>query len=115
MKLALLVTVHVHALVVVTAVLPVPPEAATFCEVGDKVKPQVPACDTVKVWPAIVSVPVRAVVEVFAAMLKLTLPLPDPLVPDVKVIQLALLVALHPHPAPAVMFVLPVPPAAATL
>jgi hypothetical protein len=48
-QLALLVAVHAHPLVVVTVVLPVPPVAATLCDVGDKVKPQVPACETVKV------------------------------------------------------------------
>jgi hypothetical protein len=37
-QLALLVTVHVHPLVVVTVVLPVPPAATTLCEVGDNAK-----------------------------------------------------------------------------
>jgi hypothetical protein len=48
-QLALLVTVHVHPVVVVTFVLPVPPAAATLCEVGDRLKLQAPACDTVNV------------------------------------------------------------------
>ena len=37
-----------------------------------------PACVTVKVWPPIVSVPVREVVPALAATLKLTVPLPVP-------------------------------------
>jgi hypothetical protein len=54
------------------------------------------ACDTVNVLPAIVSVPVRAV-PVLAAAVKPTVPLPVPLVPDVTVSHDALLVALHRH------------------
>ena len=56
-----------------------------------------PACETVKVWPAIVSVPVRDDVDVFAATLKVTAA--APLVfgppPDVTVIHDALLTAVH--------------------
>ena len=66
------------------------------------------------ICPAIVSVPLRDVVELFAAALKLTVPLPEPLAPAVTVSQLALLVAVHVQPVPAVTFVLPVPPPAAT-
>ena len=51
----------------------------------------------------------------FAAALKFTVPLPEPLAPDVMVSQLTPLVAVHAHPVPAVTFVLPVPPVAATL
>jgi hypothetical protein len=68
----------------------------------------------VKVLPAIVSVPLRGVVAVFAATLNATDPLPDPLEPAVTVIQLALLVAVHPHPAVAATLALPVPPPAGT-
>jgi hypothetical protein len=56
-----------------------------------------PACETVSVSPAIVSVPVRGVVVVFAATLKVTAPLPDEFgpAPAVMVIHVALSVALH--------------------
>lgn len=62
----------------------------------------VPACETAKVLPAIVSVPVRAG-PVLAAIEKATVPLPLPLAPDVMVSQDALLVAVHAQPLPVVM------------
>ena len=62
--------------------------------------------------PAIVSVPVRAVVDVFAATVKLALEEPEPVAPLVTVIHAALLVVLQAQPEPAVTAVLPVPPAA---
>ena len=52
-------------------------------------------CVTVKVWPAIVTVPVRCAVAEFAAMVMVTVPLPVPLAPAVTVIQAAPLVAVH--------------------
>jgi hypothetical protein len=55
---------------------------------------------TVTVWPATVSVPVRAVV--LAAMVKLTAPIPAPVAPAVTVIQLALLTAVHEQLVPEV-------------
>jgi hypothetical protein len=73
------------------------------------------ACVTVNVAPAIVSVPVRPVVTVFAATLNPTLPGPDPDAPLVSVIQAALLLAVHAQPAPAVTVLLPVPPAAVSV
>ena len=66
------------------------------------------------VCPAIVTVPERVVATVFAATLKLTLPLPDPLAPAVTVIHAALLEAVQPQPASAVTATVPVPPAAGT-
>ena len=69
---------------------------------------------TVKVRPAIVSVPVRDDALVFAATLKPTVPFPEPAAPDVIVIQAALLTALHAQPALAVTPTVPEPPAAAT-
>jgi hypothetical protein len=56
-----------------------------------------PDCVTVSVRPAIVSVPVRGVVEVFAVTLNVTPPLPDVFGPPpaVTVIHGALLVAPH--------------------
>jgi hypothetical protein len=43
------------------------------------------------------------------------LPLPDPLEPDLMVIQLALLVAVQPQPEPPVIVTDAVPPLAVTL
>ena len=59
-------------------------------------------------------VPVRAVVPVLAATLKLAVPFPVPLVDPVNVIQLAVLYELQPHPAPVVTVTDPVPPPAGT-
>ena len=64
---SLLTDVHAQPLVVVTDTLPGPPAAATVCDVGDAVKPQAPLWLTVTVCPATVSVPLRAIVEVFTA------------------------------------------------
>ena len=66
---------------------------------------------TVKIWPAIDSVPIRAG-PVFAPLLKVTVPLPVCVAPAVTVIQGSLLVAVHVHPMPLVMAVEPNPPAA---
>ena len=65
-----------------------------------------------KVRPAIVSVPLRLAVAVFAATLNPAVPGPVPDAPLVTVIHDALVVAVHAQPAPAVTPVLPVPPAA---
>jgi hypothetical protein len=53
-------------------------------------------------------------VVVFAAALKVTVPLPVPPDPAVTVTQLAPLVAVHAQPAIVVTSTLPVPPDAAT-
>ncbi len=72
-----------------------------------------PDCETVSVRPAIVSVPVRGVVDVFAATLNVTPPLPDEFgpAPAVTVIHEALLVAPHGHPVGIVTETTRVPPA----
>jgi hypothetical protein len=68
---------------------------------------------TVTVWPAIVSVPERAI-PVFAAMATVTVPLPLPLPPDEIEIQEALLAAVHAHvPELVTDAEVPVEPAAA--
>jgi hypothetical protein len=59
-------------------------------------------------------VPVRAVLPVLAATLKLAVPFPVPPVDPVNVIQLVLLYELQPHPANVVTATDPVPPAAGT-
>jgi hypothetical protein len=71
-----------------------------------------PAWVIVNVWPPAVIVPVRADVLGFAATLKVTAPLPEPLDPLVIVIQLAESVAVHAQPLPAVTLKDPVPPSA---
>ena len=67
------------------------------------------------VFPAIVSVPVRDEVEVFAAAPKVTEPLPEPDAPALIVNHAALLTAVHAQPAGAVTATLPLPPVDATL
>ena len=56
---------------------------------------------TVTVCPAIVNVLMRAVPVVFAAMLNVTEPMPDPLAPVVTVIHDAVVVAVHEQAVPA--------------
>jgi hypothetical protein len=65
---------------------------------------------TVNVVPAIVMVPVRIEATVFAATLKPTVPLPEPVAPLVTVIQGALLPAVHAQPVATVTLLVPVPP-----
>ena len=72
-----------------------------------------PACETVNVWPATVSVPVRAA-PVFAATVNATEPLPVPEAPLEIVIQSALDEALQAQVLPAVTAVDPLPPEAST-
>src|SRR5690242_19720918 len=51
----------------------------------------------VNVWPATLSVPLRAAVVVFAPTEYASVPLPVPDAPEVTVIQLALLIDPHAH------------------
>jgi hypothetical protein len=67
-------------------------------------------CVTMKFLVAIVRIALRAAVVVFAATLKLTVPLPEPLAPPVTVTQLAPPVAVHAQPDVVVMATVPVPP-----
>ena len=71
------------------------------------------ACVTLNVVPAIVSVPLRPLVTVFAATVKFAAPDPSPDAPPVTAIHEALLVALQAQPALDVTLLLPAPPAAA--
>jgi hypothetical protein len=113
-QLAPLAAVHAQPEIVVTATLPVPPFAPTAWVDGEMLNEQLaPDCVTVKVLPAIVSVPLRDDVVVAAATAKLTVPSPDPEPPPVTESHDALLAALHAHPEPAVTATLPLPPAAA--
>src|SRR6187455_3746384 len=74
-----------------------------------------PGCVTLKLCPAMVSVPVRGLILLLAAALNATVPLPLPLAPPVTVSHDVLLLTLvHAHPASDVTPVEPVPPPAAT-
>jgi len=66
---------------------------------------------TVTVVPAMVSVPVRALVVLFAATVTPTVPSPDPLAPAVTVIHGTFDTAVHAQPAGAVTRRLVAPPA----
>ena len=66
---------------------------------------------TVKVWPAMVTVPVRCG-PVFAATENCVAPAPLPLAPEVTVIQASLLVAVQAQPVWAVTVTEPPPPLA---
>src|SRR6478735_11150265 len=75
---ALLLAVHAQPAAPVTVTLPVPPCAGTLPDVGSIANVQLAPWVTVKVWPAIVSVPVRGPP---AAALNRTVPVPVPLAP----------------------------------
>ena len=69
-----------------------------------------PVSVTLKAAPPIVKVPVRLPVDAFAAALKLTVPFPVPVAPEVMVSQVAPVCAVQLHPVPPVTATLPVPP-----
>jgi hypothetical protein len=69
------------------------------------------ACETVNVRPPTPIVPLLAP-PAFGATVNATAPPPDPLAPDVMVIQSALELADQAQPAPAVTLKLPDPPTA---
>jgi hypothetical protein len=105
--------VQEHPLVVVTDRVPLDPAGGADTVSGLTVKLHViPDWVTVNVRPAIVAVPIRWVEAVFAATVTLALPLPVPFAPAVIVSQLSPLVAVHPHPLPAVTATTVVSPAA---
>ena len=111
---ALLEAAQPQPLGAVTLTDDTPPSALNEMLVVLKVYVQLtPACTMVYVCPATVTVPVRLDVPVFAWTENAAVPLPDPL-PEVTVIQAALLVADQEHPLGAVTAVLAEPPAAAT-
>ena len=100
---SLLTAVQLQPLAAVTVTAPLEAPPRRSADVGEIVALHgAPACITVKVLPAIVSVPVRGVVAVFAATSKVTEPLPFPVAPVARVIHPALLVAVHAQPVAAV-------------
>ena len=76
-----------------------------------------PACVTVTVWPATVTVPERGAVPAFAVTENCAEPAPVALLPPVIVIHEALLIDVHPQPAlvPTVTLPDPAPDASDTL
>ena len=111
---ALLVAVHAHPAAAVTETVVLPTPAPTLAVVGEIVGAHgVPAWVTVKVVPAIVSVPLRLVVPPLGAAVNVTVPEPVPDAPVLIVIHAALLTAVQTQPVPTVTVLLPVPPPAA--
>ena len=112
-----LVAVQAHPSEVVTVDDPLAPANGTCCMlVGEMLNAHDAAfCVTVNVWPATVSVPVRALVFELADALNATVPGPLPLAPLVTVNHdVLLLTPVQAHPAGAVTVVDPVPPPAMT-
>ena len=107
-----------HPVVVPTMIDPVPPVAVLLTDSGVTVNTHVlvaaAACVTVKVFPAIVSVPERDVVPVLAVAENATVPFPVPLAPDVIDSHDTLSVVVHVQPAATVTVTEPVPPDAPT-
>ncbi|HET7218196.1 MAG TPA: hypothetical protein VFJ02_09105 [Vicinamibacterales bacterium] len=99
---ALLTALHEQPVGAETLAVLDPPLALTLRLVGEieYVHP-VPDCVTVKVWPAIVIVPLRWVVLVLAATVNATVPFPDPLAPVEIAIHDAPLVAVQLQPVVA--------------
>jgi hypothetical protein len=94
---------------VVTPIVPVVVDAGTISVVGENVYEQARFCVTVNVDPAIVIVPVRLVVPVFAATVYVAVPFPLPV--DEVTIHGAPLTAVHAQPAAALTVMLPEPAA----
>jgi hypothetical protein len=112
---ALLVAVHAQPVRLVTATLAAWPAASALVDPGLIAYVQAAAAwVTVNVCPAMLSVPVREDVAVFALAEKFTVPLPLPDAPAVIVSQDAPLVAVHAHPAAALTPTEPVAAAAPT-
>jgi hypothetical protein len=109
----LLVAVQAQPLAAVTDTVALSPAAGEFQLTGEMEKVQgTPAWVTVKVWPATVSVPVRDDVEVLAATVNATEPLPLPDAPLVTVIHAALLLAVQAQPLVVVTAIVELSPAA---
>jgi hypothetical protein len=106
---------HAHPAGAVTVLFPNPPSAETAWVVGVMVIAQTLGAYwvTVNAVPAIVTVPVRVAVPVFAATVKVTLPVPFPEAPAMMAIHAALALAVHAQPEPAVTVLPPSPPSLA--
>jgi hypothetical protein len=111
---ALLDAVHAQPPPALTFTDPVLAVAGTLSVVAERAYPQEPVCVTVMVVPAMVSVPVRLEVAVFAAIENAIVPLPVPDTPLVIVSHAAFEVAVQAQPLPAVTETDDEPPAAPT-
>ena len=101
--------VHAQPAGIETAIVPVVDAGATDTPIGDSVAVQgTPPCVTVNACPAMVTIPVRDEMLVFAAILYPTVPLPLPEAPLVTVIHDAALPAVQAQPAAAVTDTVPV-------
>src|SRR5437762_1374999 len=95
-----------HPLPAVTLTLPLPPAEVKLVLPGEIATLQVmPACVTTNVWPSAVTAPVRNPVEPLASTVKLTVPLPLPLL--VVCSQLLVVPPVHAQPLVAVTVKLP--------
>jgi hypothetical protein len=107
----LLTAVQVQPAGAVTLTLPNPPPGPKEPDVAESEEVQAsPASLAVKVWPAMVSVPLRPLLLTLAFTTYDTVPLALPDVPAEICTNPELLFALQPQPAGAVTFTLPVPP-----
>jgi hypothetical protein len=114
-QLVALLVPHVQPLPAVTATVTASPAAGDVRDAGEIEYVQgevVPACVTSKVWPAIVTEPVRCEVDVLAATATVALPSPVPLAPAVIESQLVELSAVHAQLLPAVTTTVTASPAA---
>jgi len=112
------VVVQLQPAAVVTLTLPVPAAAAGVSKVGAAVKVHgggAPACVTVTVWPATVTLAVRGEVDVLAVNEKMVVPLPMPVAPELIEIQETLSDAAQLQPAAVVTLTLPLPATSAGL
>lgn len=96
-----IVAVHAHPPPVVIETEPSPLLKSNDWLVGLIEDMHALACETVKILPAMVKVPERAL-PTFASTEYRTDPVPVPVAPEVMVIQGASLVATHAHPAAVV-------------
>jgi hypothetical protein len=111
----LLIAVHAQPAAAVTLTLPFVLDCGADTLWGEMaVVHATPAWVTVTVWPAIVNVPVRGVLAVFAAIDSDTVPVPLPVAPPVTVIHGSALAAVHEQPATEVTEMLPGEALAAT-
>jgi hypothetical protein len=117
------VAVHVHPLCVFTVAVNAPPVAAAATFVGEIANVQAgggggggsaAACCTVKICPAIVAVPVRAVCAALVPTSICTLPAPTP-ESVLSVSHDVALVAVHGHPDGVLMLMEASPPRAGTM
>ena len=97
---AVLVAFHVHCMPdEVRPTDPIPPvDGKAWLAAESEYVHAVPDCATVTRFPPTATVPVRELVDEFAAAVTVTVPLPLPAFPPVTVSQAALLTALQEQP-----------------